>query len=462
MTNELPGYRGRTRELLESAGATAWSDVELDLADSAALRGIVLPRAETADDAHVVLKLPSGYNVGIATGRIRALRVLGQIPALPEARTAAQPRRDCKPTVMLLGTGGTIASRLDYRTGGVKPAFTPAELFGLVPELAELCNLESDSLFSVFSENMGPDQYVPLAQRIAAEIERGVDGIVIGHGTDTMQHTAAALTFMVQDSPVPIVMVGSQRSADRPSSDAPLNLIHAVKAAAEGEAAEVTICMFGPTSDEYGLLHRGTRARKMHSGYRSAFRTIGDSPLAMITAREIRYLRDDYRRRQRDRRTVKLCTAFESRVALLYYYPNMQPDVIDALLERGYRGIVLAGTGLGHVNRPLYPALARARDAGAHVYMTVQTLWGFSQMYVYETGREIAALGVVSCENMLPETAYVKLCWALGQSDEREAVQRLMLTPINHEITPREPFDGYLIYQGGIPEVQKFLRTIHR
>lgn len=432
------------------------------LSDQSRVRGVVLPRAETADDAHIVLKLPSGYTVGIAAARVTGLSILGQRNAPYEAREIEFPRRPGKPTVVLLGTGGTIASRLDYRTGGVKPAFTPGELFNLVPELADVCNLESESLFSVFSENMGPQQYIPLAERIAAEIRRGVDGIVIGHGTDTMQHTAAILTFMLRDTPVPIVMVGSQRSADRPSSDAPLNLIHAVKAAAEGDVAEVTICMFGPTSDEYGLLHRGTRARKMHSGYRSAFRTIGDSPLAMITQHEIRYLRDDYCHRGASREQLKVCTAFESRVSLVYYYPGMHPDVIDALVERGYRGIVLAGTGLGHVNKPLYPALARARAAGVHVYMTVQTLWGYSQMYVYETGRELMELGVVSCENMLPETAYMKLCWALGQSNDAAAVRQLMLTPINHEITPREPFDGYLIYQGGIPEVQRFLRSIHR
>jgi glutamyl-tRNA(Gln) amidotransferase subunit D len=170
-----------------------------------------------------------------------------------------------------------------------------------VPELADICNLRTEKLFGVFSENMGPAQYIKLAERIGEEIEKGIDGVVIGHGTDTMHHTAAILTFMVQDSPVPIVMVGSQRSSDRPSSDAAINLINAVKAAAEGDIAEVQVCMFGPTSDEYCLLHRGTRVRKMHSSYRSTFRTIGDVPLAMIDRDKISYLRHDYRRRRPDR-----------------------------------------------------------------------------------------------------------------------------------------------------------------
>jgi glutamyl-tRNA(Gln) amidotransferase subunit D len=269
------------------------------------------------------------------------------------------------------------------------------------------------------------------------------------------------LSFMVQDSPVPIVMVGSQRSSDRPSSDAALNLIHAVKAASQSDIAEVIVSMFGPTSDQYGLLHRGTRVRKMHSSYRSTFRTIGDIPLAMIDKDKITPLRTDYKKRRTDR-NVRINTSFEEKVSIVYYYPNMMPDIIDSLTEKGYRGIVIAGTGLGHVNKPVYPALKRAKEAGVAVYMTVQTLWGYVQMYVYETGREMMHLGVIPTANMLPEVAYVKLCWALGQTDDLDKVKQIMLTPVAGEITEREPYNGYLIYQGGIPEVEEFLRTIKR
>lgn len=140
----------------------------------------------------------------------------------------------------------------------------------------------------------------------------------------------------------------------------------------------------------------------------------------------------------------------------------MMPDLVDAIVDASYRGIVIAGTGLGHVNKPLYPALSRAVDKGVHIYMTVQTLWGYVQMYVYETGREIMNLGVVPAANMLPEVALMKLSWTLGQSDDRDEVRRIMLTPIANEITEREPYNGYLIYQGEIPEVQEFLRSIKR
>jgi glutamyl-tRNA(Gln) amidotransferase subunit D len=368
------------------------------------------------------------------------------------------PVRPSLPRVTLLGTGGTIASRLDYRTGAVIPAFTPGELYGAVPELADICNLTTKKLFGVFSENMAKEQYSALANAIGAEIADGADGVVIGHGTDTMGHTAAVLSFMVQDSPVPIVIVGSQRSSDRPSSDAALNLIHSVRAAAYGDIAEVQICMFGPTSDRYGLLHRGTRCRKMHSSYRSTFRTIGDIPLAIVSRDKFTYLSRDYLRRDRARQ-VKIDPVYDDRVTILYYYPGMHPDLVDGLVEKGYRGIVIAGTGLGHVNKPLYPALRRAIESGVHVVMTVQTLWGYVQMYVYDTGRDLLDLGIVPLENMLPETALMKLSWVLAHTDDHEEVMRMMRRPVNHEITEREPHNGYLIMQGGLPETEEFIAT---
>lgn len=454
------GYRDPALQVLKDNQVQVWSDVELQTGQGG-FKGIILPRSETSDTKHIVMKLRNGYNIGINVKTILSIRETARKEAhykIPEKDFPYDPK---KPNVKLLGTGGTIASRLDYRTGAVIPAFSPGELYGSVPELADYCNLDTEKLYGVFSENMGPEQWVGTAEAIGKEIKKGVHGIVIGHGTDVMHHTAAILSFMVQNSPVPIVMVGSQRSSDRPSSDAALNLIHAVNTAANSDIAEVLVCMFGPTSDQYGLLHRGTRVRKMHSSYRSTFRTISDIPLAMVDREKITLLRNDYKPRRKDTDVV-INTAFEEKVSIVYYYPNMQPDIIDSLIDNGYRGIVIAGTGLGHVNKPVYPALKRARDKGIAVYMTVQTLWGYVQMYVYETGREMMQLGVIPAANLLPEVAYVKLCWALGQTDDMEKVKEIMLTPIAGEITEREPYNGYLIYQGGIPEVEEFLRGIKR
>lgn len=140
----------------------------------------------------------------------------------------------------------------------------------------------------------------------------------------------------------------------------------------------------------------------------------------------------------------------------------MQPDVIDALVDCGYKGIIIAGTGLGHVNKPVYPALKRAVEKGVHIFMTVQTLWGYTHMFVYDTGRDLMAMGIVPLDNMLPEAAYIKLGWALGQTNDREEVINIMQTPVNDEITKREPYNGYLLYQGGVPEVEQFVKNFRK
>ncbi len=460
MTDMFKGYKGEALSALKKFSVRVWSDTHIK-STRGDFKGIILPRAENDDDRHIVLKLANGYNIGVAIETIIDMKECGYKEAHYKIPEKEFPVSDDKPNVKLFGTGGTIASRLDYRTGAVIPAFSPGELYGAVPELADICNLSTEKLFAVFSENMGPKQYIPLARAIGREIEKGIDGIIIGHGTDTMHHTASALTFMIQNPPVPIVLVGSQRSSDRPSSDAALNLMHACKVAAEADIAEVMVCMFGPTSDEYGLLHRGTRVRKMHSSYRSTFRTIGDIPLAMVDREKITPIQKNYSRRRKDR-NVTVLPYFEERVALVYYYPNMNPDIINSLVENGYRGIVIAGTGLGHVNKQVYPAIDRATKAGVAIYMTVQTLWGYVHMFVYDTGRDLMSRGIIAADNMLPEVAYIKLGWALGQTDDLEKVKEIMLTPICDDITEREPYDGYLIFQGGVPEIRDFIRGIHR
>jgi len=449
------GYRGEAKRALQKFKIKVWSDVEIK-SSKGIFKGVILPRSEIADDKHIVLKMHNGYNIGLLAKSIKEIRKIGYKEAHYKLPESGFPVDREKPNVVLLGTGGTIASRLDYRTGAVIPAFSPGELYGAVPELAEICNLETKKLFGIFSENMGPEQWKTTAETIGREIENGVSGIVIGHGTDTMHHTAAILSFMVQKSPVPIVLVGSQRSSDRPSSDAALNLICATYTAAYSDIAEVVICMFGPTSDKYNLLHRGTVVRKMHSSYRSTFRTIGDTPLAIVSPNKITPLKYDYNKRRSDRKAI-IDTAFEEKVSIVYYYPNMKPDIIESLIDNNYRGIVIAGTGLGHVNKLLYKPLKKAIDKGIAVYMTVQTLWGYVQMYVYDTGRDLMDIGVIPAENMLPEVAYMKLCWILGHTKDPEKVKKMMITPIAGETTAREPPNGYIILQGGIPEVENFI-----
>ncbi len=460
MEDLFQGYKGEALELLKKYKVRVWGTAVAETTRGK-FEGTVLPRSENDDDQHIVMKIITGYNIGIDVQTVTSMIETGYKKAnyaIPEKEFPTTPGL---PKVKLFGTGGTIASRLDYRTGAVIPAFSPGELYGAVPELADICNLETEKVFAVFSENMGPEQYMALAKAIGREIENGIDGIVIGHGTDTLHHTAAALTFMVQDSPIPIVLVGSQRSSDRPSSDAALNLMHAMKAAGSSDIAEVMVCMFGPTSDEYGLLHKGTRVRKMHSSYRSTFRTIGDTPLARINRKEIMPIKTNYKKRRSDR-NVKIMPFFEPKVGMLYFWPGMQADALDAFIDNGYKGIIIVGTGLGHVNKSLYPAIERAQEKGIPVFMTLQTLWGYVHMFVYDTGRDLMAKGIIPLGNMLPEVAWVKLGWVLGQTNDYDKVKEMMLDPINDEITEREPYNGYLVFQGGVPEVDEFVKDVHK
>ncbi|MCL2041460.1 MAG: Glu-tRNA(Gln) amidotransferase subunit GatD [Bacteroidales bacterium] len=454
------GYKGEALELLQKYNVRVWGAAEVETTRGN-FTGTILPRAENDDKKHIVMKISTGYNIGIDTNTITGMKETGYKKANYKIPEKEFPYTEGLPHVKLLGTGGTIASRLDYRTGAVIPAFSPGELYGAVPELAEICNLDTEKIFAVFSENMGPKQYIALANKIGEEIAKGIDGIVIGHGTDTLHHTSAALTFMCQNLPVPVVLVGSQRSSDRPSSDAALNLMHAMTTAGHGNIAEVMVCMFGPTSDEYGLLHRGTRVRKMHSSYRSTFRTIGDMPVARVTRQGVVPIKDNFKPRRNDR-NVNIIPTFDDRVTMLYYYPGMKPDMLDAITDNGYKGVIWVGTGLGHVNKEMYPAIERAHAAGVHQYMTVQTIWGYVHMFVYDTGRDMMAKGIIPAANMLPEVAWIKLGWALGQTHDREEVKRLMLTPINDETTEREPYNGYLVYQGGSPEVEDFVRKVRK
>jgi len=461
MTDQIfQGYRGNALKTLKKYNVRVWGQAYIETTRGV-FRGTVLPRSENDDDMHLVLKIETGYNIGININTITSMKETGYQKANYKIPEKEFPYSDDKPSVKLFGTGGTIASRLDYRTGAVIPAFSPGELYGAVPELADVCNINTEKLFAVFSENMGPEQYITLAKAIGKEIENGVDGIIIGHGTDTLHHTAAALSFMVQNLPIPVILVGSQRSSDRPSSDAALNLIHASYAAGHGDIAEVMVCMFGPTSDEYGFLHRGTRVRKMHSSYRSTFRTIGDTPVATVTRNGIKPIKKDFNPRRKDKK-VKIMPYFNEKVTMMYYYPHMQPEVLDGLVDMGYKGIIIVGTGLGHVNRELYPALVRAKEKGVSVFMTLQTIWGYVHMMVYETGRDMMAKGVIPLGNMLPEVAWVKLGWAMGQTDDIEKIKAIMLKPINDEITTREPYNGYLVYQGGVKEVEEFVRKFRK
>ncbi|MGB9779092.1 MAG: Glu-tRNA(Gln) amidotransferase subunit GatD, partial [Candidatus Bathyarchaeales archaeon] len=271
---------------------------------------------------------------------------------------------------------------------------------------------------------------------IAKQINQGADGIVIAHGTDTMAYTAAALSFALQNLPVPVILVGSQRSADRPSSDAATNLMAAVTTAAHAPFAEVAIAMHETPSDTTIAIHRGTKVRKCHTSRRDAFKSINTTPIAQVQDQKITMLTDNYTPRDKKRKLL-LKPNFNEKAALIKFYPNMNPAIIDWHVENGYKGIILEGTGLGHVSKACYNPIKNAIEKGVIVAMTSQCIWGRVNMNIYDTGRDLLALGVIPLEDMLPETALVKLMWTLGQTQNLEEAKQMLKTNIAGEISQR-------------------------
>ncbi|MEM2242999.1 MAG: Glu-tRNA(Gln) amidotransferase subunit GatD [Candidatus Bathyarchaeia archaeon] len=435
LEENLSGYKGLALQVLQSIGAEIGDLIRI-VKGGRVFEGILIPRSEYGDDKHIVIKLRSGYNIGVRLTPDAKVERIGRgekpafvAPPLPEQNPAL-------PKVAIISTGGTIASRVDYRTGAVRPALTASDLYSVVPELADIARIDAQILFSLYSENITPAHWTMMAKTVAEKIAEGVDGVVIAHGTDTMGYSAAALSFALQNLPVPIVFVGSQRSADRPSSDAATNLTGAVLAAAKAPFAEVAVAMHETISDTSIVLHRGTKVRKCHTSRRDAFKSVNAQPLARIKENHITMLTEDYQRRDPSRRLV-VKPNFSDKVALVKFYPGMDPTIIDWYVEKGYRAIVLEGTGLGHVSNRLFQSIKRAVEKDVLVAMASQCIWGRVNMNVYDTGRDLLALGVIPLEDMLAETATVKLMWIYGQTDNPEEAKQLLKTNIAGEYSTR-------------------------
>ncbi|MCP4761468.1 MAG: Glu-tRNA(Gln) amidotransferase subunit GatD [archaeon] len=451
MTKEKPiGYKKKSLKFLIENNVNAWNEIEITKGD-AIFKGILLPRPEFEKDGYIEIKLKNGYNIGIEITENTKIQILSEKPKMELSFDGKKIKKDkSKPNISLLGTGGTIASRLDYATGGVIPAFEPHELFAAVPELIDIANIETEDVFQISSEDMTPKDWLVLAEKITEKSNSGVDGIVVTHGTDTMSYSTAVMSFLIQNLKVPVVFVGSQRSSDRPSSDAALNLINAVTLASKGDIAEVVQCMLGSSSHKYGLFHRGTLVRKMHSSARHAFRTIGDIPLGKVENGEISYFKNKYRTKSEAKNNIETTCykKIEDKVGLVWIYPGISSDLIDFYIDNGYKGLVIAGTGLGHTSRFLFDSLKRACDKGIMVMMTVQTLWGYTGMNVYEGGRKLIECGVIPGKNILPGTAFAKMCVVLGNYSDPEEAKKIMLSNIAGEYTAGEPKNGYQIFQG--------------
>ncbi|MCL7414749.1 MAG: Glu-tRNA(Gln) amidotransferase subunit GatD [ANME-2 cluster archaeon] len=401
-------------------------DAVLARCEGNTFEGVLMP----STTGTTVVKLKNGYNMGFKPDNV-TLELIGKKSDMTGAKVALPGPNPDLPNISILSTGGTIASKVDYRTGAVTSQFTAEDILLAIPELTTIANYHARVCYSILSENMRPEYWVKLAEEVYNEIKAGADGVIITHGTDTMMYTAAAIAFMIE-TPVPIVFVGSQRSADRPSSDNAMNAICAAKVATS-DIAEVTLVMHGTTSDDHCLIHRGTKVRKMHTSRRDAFQSINSRPLGRVEypSGEITTYLEHARRGERE---LSINTNIEPRCTLVKYTPGASPEAL-LFASANYKGIVLEGTGLGHVSTEWIPFIERTIEAGIPVIVTSQCISGRVCDRVYDTGRDILKAGAVEGEDMLPEVALVKLMWALGQTSDIDEVWKLMTTDMAGEIT---------------------------
>jgi len=437
-------YSSSIKKKLSSAKADVGDYILVKLKDRE-FKGILMPRASGGEDI-LVIKMDNGYNIGLLDSKDLSISLLNKM----EKKKQEKEKEEQKGDITILGCGGTISSKVEYRTGAVFPVITPKELENAFPSLKKISSIGAKNLFSLLSEDFNSKHWKKIAEAVSDEIKDGRKGLVLMHGTDTMGYTAAALSFMLQNLPVPVILVGAQRSSDRPSSENEMNLLNSVLAARKSDIAEVGVCMHANTNDDFCYLHRGTRVRKMHTSRRDAFKSINSKPLAVLDYREnkieplIEYSKRD------EKRKLKLESKINENVAMVYSHPNIKPSFIEGLKD--YDGVVLVGTGLGHIPsnpfndkqaKSLFPAVKNLIDSDIPVVMSSQTIYGRLHMSVYTTGRLLNEAGVIGHEaDWTPETAFVKLSWVLGRTKKMKEIKKLMMTNIAGEISDRSMIYG--------------------
>ena len=440
-------YSDEVLEFLRSNGVEVGDLVKVKSGGNT-VEGELMPGTEANSPDVLVIKLANGYNTGVSSkgARVEKLkRASKEARPFPKAHLG---QRKGLPKVTLLYTGGTIGSKLDYKTGGVYMLLKPEELFYEVPELSGIASISAKQLFSISSEDMSYLEWQRIAEEAARAVSEGAHGVVVTIGTDTMHYASAALSFMLKDVRAPIVLTGSQRSSDRGSSDAFLNLICAVRLAAESDIGEVGICMHATSSDDKCAFMRGTKVRKMHTSRRDAFRPVNSKVIAELDSTgAIKYI-GRYRKAEQSN-GAKPVLGFEGKVALVKAYPDSDPDLINFYADKGYKGMIIEGTGLGHTpvsteheGKSWLPAIKNAVENGMIVGMTSQCLYGRVHPNVYRNLRLLSNAGVIYCGDMLPETAYVKLGWLLGNYDAGKA-RDLLAKNVAGEIEERQEYDEF-------------------
>ena len=419
--SELKGYKGKIRDFLVSNQVEVGDLIKIT--SELTFSGILMPRYESGDESHIVLKLKSGYNIGIEFEKIEKLEKIGEGQSNIES-SQTDEKDEKLPKILLLSTGGTIASKIDYRTGAVTPALSASELYEAVPEIAKIANVDTEVLFSEYSENLQPKHWLEIAKKVDSVANSDYAGIIIAHGTDTMHYSSAFLSFALSGFKKPITLVGSQRSSDRPSSDAALNLIAATKFLVKTKSTGIFIVMHQNESDDAIACHFGTRVRKNHTSKRSAFQTVGDEPAFIIY--EDKILKNT-KKEFFDVNDYNPRINLDTKVALVKYHPGFDSEIIESLIKLQYRAIIFEGTGLGHVGKTMYDSIKKAKESGMFLGMTSQCIDGRVSMTVYESGRDLLSMGITPLENMIPEVALVKAMWVLGNSNSEDEIEKMML-----------------------------------
>tara|TARA_Y100000034_G_scaffold123612_1_gene170579 strand:- start:1430 stop:2677 length:1248 start_codon:yes stop_codon:yes gene_type:complete len=395
---------------------------------------------DSSDEKVYLLKLDNGYNVGLPKANSK-LVVTGKLPGKKLPQLKIDSDRSL-PNISVVSTGGTITSRVDYRTGAVHPITKPAELLSQIPELRKIANFSINAAMSKFSEELNIDDWAKIAGNVGRELNKdNVRGAIVTHGTDTLHYTAAALAFALEGLGKPVAIVGGQRSSDRGSFDGAMNLICGAHYA-NSDIAEVAIVMHGTSSDDYCIANPGTKTKKMHTTARNTFRPINSMPFTKIfKTGKFEKLRGH---ELRHAGKVKVNSQFERKVALIKYHPGLSSKVLDFYLKEGYRGVIIEGTGLGHVSADTWLKSIKAATKKMFVGMTSQANYGKVDPYVYSTGRDLFNHGVVYLGDMLPETAIVKLSWVLGQTTDKDKIRDLMTTNLRGELSDKSIPNGFL------------------
>jgi glutamyl-tRNA(Gln) amidotransferase subunit D len=438
--------------------------VLIKLKDNTEFKGIMMQSPQ--NDDRVFIKLDSGYNLGFNPENIKSISVLEKANKKKERELLKKQevaeenkiKEENKPLITIIHTGGTIASRVDYKTGAVVADFTPKEILSLFPEINSFARIKSVFLGNIWSQDIRFAHYNLISEEIKKEIDSGVDGIIVTHGTDTLHYTSAALSFTLEDLGIPVILVGSQRSSDRASSDSALNLMNAVFFMAKTDFSGVAICMHNSINDDFCAILPGLRARKMHTSRRDAFKPINSKPIALVNYKknEIKFLTENYAKRDKNKKVNLKLFDQKIKVAILKQHTNMFAEEFGFFKD--YDGLVIESTGLGNLpisandkltleHKKIYETLKEMIKKGVAVVLAPQMIYGRINMNVYENQRKQKEMGILGDKiDMTPETTFIKLAWLLSNYSKEEIKKKDLISKnFRGEISERTglEFDVY-------------------